>query len=235
MIVLKNMWDYRNKLDDNTNFAGFEDNIIKYIFDSIENKTKIDKKCIEFGANNGSFLSNTRKLILDGWESIQIEPDTDCFNILENLYKDNDKVICVHSFISNNLNDDNSLDNLISKYWKSDSKISFISIDVDGEDFNILKTIKTFFPILILVENNSHLEPYLEQGMTTITNWGKENGYELLGYTGNLFLLKKEYVEYCNLEIPTPQEAYERFFLEHSDEGRKHQSSIVDVNTFWRR
>ena len=153
---------------------------------------------------------------------------------IRNDYKHNENVICLNKEVSANENSKDALDNIIDEYWK-DSQIDFISIDVDGCDFSIFKTIKKYFPKLLIIENNSHLASYRNEGITTITNYANTVGYELLGYTGNLILIKKEYLEILDLETVSPEIAYKLFLENSTDEGRAHQTRIVDINNFFKQ
>ncbi len=60
--------------------------ILKYFKDKVGT-------LLEIGANDGSFLSNSRLLIENGWSAHLVEPSS-VFKELKKLHKDNDKVSC---------------------------------------------------------------------------------------------------------------------------------------------
>lgn len=73
-----------------------EENIIDSFF-----KKKKDGFVVEIGAADGINNSNSRKLILDGWSALLIEPNPNNFSKLEKLYPENDKVKILNLGCSN--------------------------------------------------------------------------------------------------------------------------------------
>ena len=232
---MKNLWDFKNEIRDSS-FNFFEDGMIEYIFESLEkNNINFDKNCIEFGANDGVFLSNTRNLILKGWNSIQIEANESFYNKLKNLYINNNNVVCKQCYVESDANSPNSYENIVTNIYGVDAKISFLSIDIDGYDFSIFKNINKHLPLLFIIENNSHLESFKNEGLTSITNLAKEKGYELLAYTGNSFFIKKEYFKFLNLKAQTPESAFKRYWEECTQEDKKYLVTVFNPLEFWKR
>jgi hypothetical protein len=127
-----------------------EDGIIEIIFSEIGIE---HYACCEFGAWDGIHLSNCRKLILEGWNAVMIEGDADKFNDLCKTYKDNDRVKAINMFIDS---ENNSLDRILG-----DNKIEnldFLSIDIDGLDYQIFESLK-IRPRVICVEINAGHSP----------------------------------------------------------------------------
>jgi len=92
-----------------------------------------DKLCCEFGAWDGVQLSNTRELLLSGWTGILIEGDRSKFRNLQNTYLDG-QAICLNEFVDVA---DNSLANILQRNGFGDRRLDFLSIDVDGPDYEI--------------------------------------------------------------------------------------------------
>lgn len=70
-----------------------EDLIISQYFDGFTGSL------LDIGANNGVTFSNSRLLIENGWTGILVEPSL-AFDRLEELYKDNPKIICINAAVS---------------------------------------------------------------------------------------------------------------------------------------
>lgn len=63
-----------------------EEHILDFFF-----KKKKDGFVVDIGAADGVSNSNSRKLILDGWSGLLVEPNPNNYNKLVNLYNENDK------------------------------------------------------------------------------------------------------------------------------------------------
>jgi len=127
-----------------------EDGIIEAIFDRIGIK---NRTCCEFGAWDGIHLSNCRKLILDGWSAVMIEGDEEKFCNLFSNYANNEKVICVNKYVDDAKN---SLDTILRE--KKIPELDFLSIDIDGLDYEIFDTLDCK-PRVICVEINAGHSP----------------------------------------------------------------------------
>ena len=117
----------------------------------------------------------------------------------------NDKrICCLHSMVGFKSND--NLDTLIEKTPFSDRSFDFVSIDVDGLDYNIFKVFNKYLPKVICIEVNAGHSPLYDkeidisisqnnvgQSMYIINKEAEKKGYFSLCYTGNLFLVKNEY------------------------------------------
>ena len=64
-----------------------EEHILDFFF-----KKKKDGFVVDIGAADGVSNSNSRKLILDGWSGLLVEPNPNNYNKLVNLYNENDKI-----------------------------------------------------------------------------------------------------------------------------------------------
>ena len=205
-----------------------EDGIINTIFQKIGIRYHF---CCEFGAWDGLHLSNTRNLILNGWNAILIEGDTEKFKELEFNYKDNSKVISVNVFVDSN---DNSLENIFSKYLPgkipATKDLDFLSIDIDGLDDKIFENLH-INPRVICIEVNAGHSPEnitripdeiasnnVGQPFGIFANIAKEKGYALVCYSGNAFFIKKS--ELMELKELSPRDAYIEFLNHLSPKER---------------
>src|SRR5262249_12133865 len=123
-----------------------EDAIIEAIFDRIGTA---NKWCFECGASDGLFFSNTRKLIEDGWNAIQVEADPTFFEQLSSRYKDNPRVQCVQQFAG--LKAGNRIDDILERCG-APRDIDLLVIDVDGQDYHLWNSLMNYRPRVICVE-----------------------------------------------------------------------------------
>ena len=185
----------------NVNSQNGEDGIIEYIFDKI-GTTK--GNFIEFGAWDGKHLSNCLKLFHEGWSGIYIEADESKFEDLTESFGGRDGITLVNKMVSYEEND--NLDTIIDASEHKNKDFDFVSIDVDGLDYNIFKAMKKYLPKVICIEVNAGHSPLYDreipisiaqnnigQSMKIICDEADKKGYFPLCYTGNLFLIKNEY------------------------------------------
>jgi hypothetical protein len=190
---MENLIDYY----ENINSQRGEDGIIK----EITKRLNIKKgNFVEFGANDGQFNSNTKNLLNLGWTGCFIESDKKLFFKLKDLYKNNNNVTCINEFVKDY--GENSFDNLMKKYFNK--QIDIISIDIDGEDYEIFKSIKMYLPKLFIIECNPYRNPldenyynskiqHLQESLYVFNKYAESIGYKIICYTQNVFFVKKEY------------------------------------------
>jgi hypothetical protein len=183
-----------------------EDGIIEEIFRLIGVR---EKWCVEFGASNGKDLCNTWNLVNNhSWNAIYIEPDDKNFSILKKRYKDNDKILSIKKMVLTS--GENTLDNILSK-TKVPKNFDLLSIDIDGNDYHIWKSLTQYRPRIVIIENNGTIPPSINficpkdsygLGSSTraIVELGKKKGYELIAHTGpNCIFITQE--EFKNIKI----------------------------------
>jgi hypothetical protein len=165
---------------------------------------------VEFGAWDGIFASNTRKLFESGWNSgILIEPAKDRFLDLQKNYLDYPNIHTVNSFVE--LEGNNTFDSIADNYVSD--KIDFCSIDIDGLDLDIFETIEKYLPSVICIEGGQMLSPVnntrlsreiskhnIQQGIYTMNQSFEKKGYKLLCTFQDSFFIKKEYYHLFNVE-----------------------------------
>jgi len=205
-----------------------EDGIIEFLFKRLNVK---NGNFIEFGAWDGKHLSNCYKLFQEGWTGMYIEADDNKYETLFNTFKNEKNLTLVHKMVLYS-NDDN-LDTIIDEYWQNKKEFDFISIDVDGLDYNIFKAMKKYLPKIICIEVNAGHSPLYDavididiaqnnigQSLNIICHEAMTKGYFPICYTGNLFLIQtKFYHLFPELnytpDLPTTLIKIYTEFLEH--------------------
>ena len=111
---------------------------------------------VDIGAGNGVRWSNTYSLFLSGWKGVGIEADSDKFVRLVRAYKNLPQAQACHS----TADPDNIVPLLRSVGIERD--LSVLSLDIDGNDYWVLKAILLEFrPALIITEINEKIPPPL--------------------------------------------------------------------------
>ena len=209
-----------------------EDGLIAAIFDRIGTTTKT---CCEFGAWDGVHLSNCRNLILQGWHALMIEGNEDRFKDLVSNYATNPLVTCVNKYVDAG---PHSLDKIIQTQKIDD--LDFLSIDIDGLDYEIIETL-SIFPRIICIEVNAGHNPVtinrierdvaknnIGQSLQVITKLAEKKGYELVCYTGNAFFVRRDVNRGFLLPILTSEQAY-LYFLNHLTLSEKEWLFLVNL------
>lgn len=190
-----------------------EDGIIEKILEVIPNN---DKWCVEFGAWDGLFLTNSRYLIESkGYSAIFIEADIDRFHKLQRNYSKRDNVININKFVG--FREDDNLDSILSG-TPIPFDFDFLSIDIDGNDFHVWRSITKYRPKVIVIEFNPTIptnirfvqpaDPTINQGasLLSLVELGKEKGYELVSVLRfNAFFVRQEYYQLFQIESNAPE------------------------------
>ena len=186
------------------NAAAFgEVDIIAKILDIIGPEQAVNW-CVEFGAGNGLSASNSRRFIVDSkYSAVLIEPVNFRYKLLESLYKDNNAVITLESFVT--YEGDSTLDNLLAN-TNIPVEFDFLSIDIDGNDYHVWKAVENYSPKVVIIEFNETVPPSIRFvqdadprvnqgcGLRSLCELGKVKGYELVCVTTtNAFFVKQEH------------------------------------------
>ena len=128
-----------------------EDGILAEVFRRLEPGLGRERWCVEFGAWDGLHLSNTARLILEsGWHAVLIEPVRErCEEILRNL--PSDRVTAVCSAVG--LDAPDRLDDLLAA-TPAPVDLDLVSIDIDGDDLHVLRTIDRYRAKVVCIEFN---------------------------------------------------------------------------------
>ncbi len=158
--------------------ANGEDGINEYILKHLELDSGV---VLEIGAWDGFFDSNCANLWSNGsYNGILIEA-TSKLNIadLESRY---DNINCYRELISSS----NTLEDVIEKCKFDVNEDNFVlaSIDVDGDDLNVARSLGKYKPIILIVEPNGDvITKYNQNGSTVkeLLDFGVDFGYDFLG------------------------------------------------------
>lgn len=191
---------------------GGEDGIIEKILSLL---LSTDRWCVEFGAWDGEHLSNTRNLIERyGYKAVLIEGDKGKFRELAGKYHGYAAVIPLNRFVG--FEKEDNLDSIISA-TPIPQDFDFLSIDIDGNDYYIWKTMMIYQPKVLCIEYNPTIPNGVEfvqipdhsinQGssLDALVRLGKEKRYELVSVTEhNAFFVLAEYYPLFEIENNTP-------------------------------
>lgn len=192
-----------------------EDGVIEKILQIVPNT---DKWCVEFGAWDGLYLTNTRRLISSqDYFAVLIEADRKKFEQLKHNYRNSrNRVTPINCFVG--FGDHDNLDCILSK-TPVPKDFDLLSIDIDGNDYHVWKRVENYRPKLVVIEFNHTIpsevrfvqdpNPSVNQGasLLSLVELGKQKGYELvcvLRY--NAFFVRQEDFPLFNIERNAPQE-----------------------------
>jgi hypothetical protein len=228
------------KFKGNTFSQNGEDGILSEIFRllKINNGT-----FFEFGAADGIWFCNTRRLLLNGWCGLYIEPDKANF---EKLLRNTNgaPVVCRNEYV------EASGPLTIEAHWASAAKelgvsnLDFLSIDVDGFDDELLESIKVLRPKVIMIEVNAGHHPMyphridryqsannIGQSMYIISQIASEKGYLPICYTGNLILIHESVSEQLIEYVQSLEVLYKNFWVSLEKDAKLHlKKTFIDTN-----
>jgi hypothetical protein len=138
-----------------------EDGILEEIF----RRLNIEKGWfVELGANDGVYLSNTRKLYEKGWQGVYIEGCPDYFNKLTH------NCGAAHNFLGFvSCEQGCMLDDYLDKTEIPDD-FDLLSLDIDSNDYWVLKSLKRK-PKVVIVEYNSNFHSYEQKSIAYDPNF----------------------------------------------------------------
>ena len=178
-----------------------DDGILEEIINRLGNKS--DKVCCEFGASDGIHLSNTYNLIKNkDFKGILIESlKFDYLKMCKNI--PDKKIIKLNLLVSDE--GEHSLENILEKH-EIKHDFDLLSIDIDGNDYYIFKSLEKYKPKIIVIEYNPTIPNDFEfvqeknknihQGASilSIFNLAKKKNYKLAAITdANAIFINKNY------------------------------------------
>ncbi|MCH9621431.1 MAG: hypothetical protein S4CHLAM20_08510 [Chlamydiia bacterium] len=185
-----------------------EDGIIDEIFRRMRIQNGL---FVEFGAMDGIKFSNTYGLCCKGWKGLYIESDKKYEQALQKRFCKRKKINYVIEFIKWKENQKGRfLDDILDEFLPG-REIDFMSIDIDGGDYFIWKSLKAR-PKVLCIECGFGYHPLFEkpvseeailshpsvgQPMSLFIKEGYKQGYIPIAYNFvNLFLIRKDYAHF---------------------------------------
>lgn len=201
----KSLSEYKNNV--HSQFG--EDGIIAEMFKILPKQDAY--WCVEFGAWDGIFLSNTRHLLKDkGWNGVLIEASEKKFEELKTNYSVLEKATLINKKVD--FEGENRLDKILAQTTLP-LDFDLLSIDIDGNDYHIWDSMLKYAPKVVVVEYNftipsdiAYIQPRdfaINHGnsLLALVNLGKTKGYELIATTGcNGIFVKKEFFDLFGIE-----------------------------------
>ncbi len=181
------------------------------------------KYCVEFGAWDGKYLSNTWSLVNDhGWGVCYIESDRKRYLDLKQRHSENPKVTAINALVTDASIPDTSLSALLRKAGVLE-RIGVVSIDIDGNDYQVWRDFQGFNVDVVVIEYNYTIPPdveYIDEGgrafmgssALALVNLAKSKGYCLVACTiTNCIFVRNELYSKFNIadnsiEILMPRE-----------------------------
>lgn len=190
-----------------------EDGVIEKILDTLP---ATDKWCVEFGAWDGLFLTNTRNLIESrDYSALLIEADRDKFDDLRRNYACRPNVLPINRFVG--FGSEDSLDKILEGSAVPEN-FDLLSVDIDGNDYHAWKAMSRYRPKVVVIEFNPTIPTHirfvqaadenLSQGssLRSLVDLGKDKGYELVAVLPfNAFFVREEYYELFHLDSNDPE------------------------------
>jgi hypothetical protein len=189
------------------------------------------RTAVDIGAGNGMRWSNTYSLFLEGWSGLGFEADINKFQALQRAYRDFPNVNC-----SNTRVDPHNVVSLLNDY-AIPKDFGVLSLDIDGNDYWVLKAIlRDFRPALVVSEINEKIPPPLRfvvkfdaqfqlrhhfygYSIAALEDFCHENGYGILALEyNNAFLSPSEIGQGRFIDA---RSAYQAGYLNRNDRKQR--------------
>lgn len=164
-----------------------EDGVILKVLDTLGVQ---DRWCVEFGAWDGMHLSNTRNLIENhGYSAVLIEGNQEKFEDLRRNYSARGSVFPINAYVG--FHESDGLDQILGNTLVPED-FDFLSIDIDGNDYHVWRSVQRYEPKFVCIEFNPTIhtdiefvqaaDPNVNQGasLSALVRLGKDKGYELV-------------------------------------------------------
>lgn len=198
--ALKKRSRWLNKYAKNLYSQCGEDGIVTKALSILPNPTGW---CVEFGAWDGQYLSNTFNLVANhNYHTLLIEADPKRFSELQASYPHSDRAIFINALVG--FSQDTNLDCLLQAQ-PIPKDFDLLSIDIDGNDYHVWEAIEVYRPRLVVIEYNPTIANAvhfvqsknvdISQGASAaaLIDLGRRKGYELIAVTSlNLLFTRRE-------------------------------------------
>jgi hypothetical protein len=186
-----------------------EDGMLRELINRLP-EASLNRTAIEFGAWDGLHLSNIANLVQNhGFRACFIEADSERFKDLKRNYPEGHTLM--NRFVTTS--GKGSLDYIL-KECGVDQEPDLISIDIDGNDLNVWKSLKIYRPKIVVIEYNptipksvhfiqdDNFEIKIGNSARAIVEYAQETDYCLVGSTEtNLIFLDKKYFVHTSLNV----------------------------------
>jgi hypothetical protein len=200
-----------------------EDGIIKEIFRRIGPSNRF---CVEFGAGNGSECSNTWHLIKDeGWRSLLIEGNYERYQKWLILIEDMPRVKIINVFVE--IKGKRCIEEILRRNGVPYG-LDLLSIDVDGNEHHLFKSLKIYKPRVLIIEHNPTIPvgdaivqepdetaPFGASAQANV-NLAHEKGYALVAVTGaNCIFVLTEELDRLGIQEPNLYDVFDPLALSY--------------------
>lgn len=196
-----------------------EDGVIAAVLERLS----IDKGwCVEFGAWDGKYHSNTWNLVHNkGWKAVYIEANQGAFEQLIENSAGLPDVHCLNEFIE--IEGPTSLDGLLAR-TPIPTDFEFLVIDIDSNDWHIWKSLAGYRPKVVMIEFSEFCPAdifYVKDpaapgpssaSLTAVCELGKQKGYVLVAVIGgNAIFVVSELSSHFDLRDNSPKGMFQDF------------------------
>jgi hypothetical protein len=167
-----------------------EDGILERIFALIGTA---NGWCVEFGAADGEWCSNTCQLIRQkNFSAVLIEADRARYEKLSEVARANPRLTVINRFVGFEAHD--NLDSILRE-TKTPKDLDLLSIDIDGNDYHVWEAVREYRPRVVVIEHNYTIPNEVEfvqernmrvmhgSSLRSLVKLGKSKGYELAAVT----------------------------------------------------
>lgn len=177
-------WVYAHRANVTTQHG--EDGVVEAIFDAIGMK---NRWCVDIGAHDGHFLSNSwRWTFQEQWSGVLVEANLENYQQLAARYQSRSNVYCLHEFVSK----ERSIEDLLAGK-RVPEDFDLLSIDIDGMDYHLWASLRTFRPRVVVIEANASMDPdvlfiqtdpgkHMGSSARAMVELAKAKGYELAAH-----------------------------------------------------
>jgi hypothetical protein len=128
-----------------------EDGVVGEVLDRLASTVALDHWCVEFGAWDGVYLSNTCNLIRNrNYRAVLIEGDQAKHKVLSTNFPSDD-IVKICRFVT--FDGASTLDRMLAA-TPVPADFDFLSIDIDGCDYFIFESLHDYRPKVICIEFN---------------------------------------------------------------------------------